>query len=503
MWYPLRRLCQSVAVGFLLAAAVMAVPSAGAAGRGIWLTPAEVRGLPMSGTAWLNVKREADAPLPQAQVSDQGSSHDTSTLAVALVAARTGDPSYRRKAADAIMDAIGTEDGPLSAGTRILPVSRNASSYVIAADLIDLHGYDARMGDRFRAWIEDLRTRVWDGKRTLGEEYETNATNHGTMAGQSVIAIAAYLGDGAALARGAKVFKGWLGDRSSHQFSRYGAAENLDDVYSFMPDPSQPRPVNPPGATKGGHSVDGVLPAEWARCGPFRWPPCYTDYAWGGLSGAVVSAELLYRAGYTDVYAWEGWALLRAYQRLYEQSQLDRAWWGEATSGNDAWQPWLANYIYGTSFPAVSPTRAGMNIGWTDWTHAAPRGMLPPVGAPQGPPGAGADRTAPMLRRLTVRPRHARRGAVVSYTLSEAARVRFRVRRCVPRNRGLRRCARYKRFRPGFTHVGRAGRNRFRFTGRVGGRRLRAGRWRLVARPTDAAGNRGHAVHTSFRIVRR
>jgi hypothetical protein len=337
----------------------------------IWLTAREVQRLPMSGAAWAGVKAVADEPLPRAQVSDQRSLHDTTTLAVALVAARMGNPGYRRKAADAIMEAIGTEDGPLSAGTRILPVARNLSSYVVAADLIDLRGYDPALEERFQVWLKELRTRVWDGRRTLAEEYETNASNHGTMAGQSVIAIAAYLGDAVALTRAAHVFRGWLGDRRSHVFSRYGAQENLADVLSFMPNPAQPRPVNPAGARKGGHNVDGVLPAEWGRCGGFRWPPCYTDYVWGGLSGALVSAEMLYRAGYADVYEWEDRALLRAYHRLHEMSLLDPVWRSEATTGDDSWQPWLVNYAYDTSFPTVSPTRPGKNMGWTDWTHGS------------------------------------------------------------------------------------------------------------------------------------
>jgi len=136
------------------------------------------------------------------------------------------------------------------------------------------------------------------------------------------------------------------------------------------------------------------------------------------------------------------------------------------------------------------------------------------------------DVAKPVARRLGVRPRSfraARRGRSivsaartrVSYRLSEAATVRFTVQRALSgrrvggrcrkltkRNRGRRKCTRYRGARGSFTHRGKAGANRFRFSGRLRGRRLRASRYRLAARPTDAAGNRGKSVRVRFRILR-
>jgi hypothetical protein len=258
---------------------------------------------------------------------------------------------------------------------------RNATSYVVAADLIDLSTFDPVKDDRFRAWIKGLRDNSYDGEEPTRRIYERRSNNHGTMCGAARAAISRYLGDAADLARTAQVLKGWLGDRQSFIFDDYPAGSE-----SYMPDPSQPRPVNPPGATKSGHNVDGMLPAEHARCGSFTWPPCYTSYPWGGLAGAVVNAEILRRAGYADVYAWESRALLRAYTRLYELSRVDEAWWHEASRGDDRWQPWLVNRIYGTAFPAVSPTRPGRNMGWTDWTHATQSGDPPPSDPPPSDP---------------------------------------------------------------------------------------------------------------------
>jgi len=51
--------------------------------------------------------------------------------------------------------------------------------------------------------------------------------------------------------------------------------------------------------------------------------------------------------------------------------------------------------------------------------------------------------------------------------------------------------------RGSFTRAGRAGTNRFHFTGRMGGRKLALGGYRLVATPTG-----GQAKRAAFRIER-
>jgi alginate lyase len=512
--------------GVCATAAIMVLaPSALAATTGIWLTPEEIRSLPTSGPAWANVKQTADSDLSQMELlSYRASLHDTATLAVALVSVRLGDPAYRQKAAREIERAIGSENGPQppGAGNRHNPAGRNITAYVIAADLIDLGGYDAALDNRFRAWIKQMRdVSTGGGEPGFSTIQEERSNNHGTMAGAARAAVSAYLGDTQQLARTAQVLKGWMGDRSSHTWPLSSFHEG---AATYMPDPSQPRPVNPVGSVVKGHDMDGAQPQELARCGLFQWPPCHTIYPWGGLAGSVVAAEILRRRGYADVFQWENRAILRAYQWLGKTTGVDRWWWTEAISGDDSWQPWLANFAYATSFPTVTPTRAGRNMGWTDWTHAG-RTLSQP-GGPQ--PLGGPDGTAPRLRRLAVTPRRlhafgrggsviaARLGARVSYALSEPATVRFTLRRaalgrrvggrCVARtrrNRGARRCVRYVRLRGAFAHGGHAGPNRFRFSGRLRGRRLRAGHYRLAAKPTDAAGNRGRAVRTSFTIVRR
>jgi len=138
------------------------------------------------------------------------------------------------------------------------------------------------------------------------------------------------------------------------------------------------------------------------------------------------------------------------------------------------------------------------------------------------------DTTSPVLDLLAVRPSAfapnssgplsitAARGASVAYSLDEAATVTFRVqrraagrrvgRRCAKptrSNRKRRRCTRWVATRGSFSHASALGVNRFHFTGWVGSRKLRRGRYRLVAVAADTAGNRARPVRAQFRIIRR
>jgi hypothetical protein len=82
-------------------------------------------------------------------------------------------------------------------------------------------------------------------------------------------------------------------------------------------------------------------------------------------------------------------------------------------------------------------------------------------------------------------------GSAVSYTASDAGTTTFQVFRIV-RGRAT--------LVPGsFTHTDKAGGNRFRFTGRVGGSKLTPGTYRLTGVP-KAAGETGPAVSARFTI---
>jgi subtilisin-like proprotein convertase family protein len=106
-------------------------------------------------------------------------------------------------------------------------------------------------------------------------------------------------------------------------------------------------------------------------------------------------------------------------------------------------------------------------------------------------------------------------GTRVTFRLSEAAKATFTVERavrgvrrrgrCVARKPGAngRRCTRWVALKSSFTRDGAAGSNSFRFTGRLGNKKLSPRQYRLVMVAKDAAGNASVPARATFRIVRR
>ena len=182
------------------------------------------------------------------------------------------------------------------------------------------------------------------------------------------------------------------------------------------------------------------------------------------------------------------------------------------------------------------------------------------------PPSGAPDTTAPVVSKLTITKRFApsskatpvaskkkktRRGGRVAYTLSEAATVELVVSRrtrgvrikrkakssakkktrCVSRTkknkRKLRReikrklrklkgkklrrrtrretrkakCTLYKK-KGTLRRAGKVGKNRHSFSGRIGKRKLKRGRYRIVVTATDEAGNASKPKRKSFKIVK-
>jgi hypothetical protein len=195
--------------------------------------------------------------------------------------------------------------------------------------------------------------------------------------------------------------------------------------------------------------------------------------------------------------------------------------------------------LYFTDSPAIAlPLVQYFQPAIADGTTAAPNNqrvnlellmnadVTPSVpGAPGTPPPAGT-LPAPALSKLRLKPRTfraARSGATVAarkrppigtrvgYRLSADATVAFRVERAKKgRRRGGkcrtparpprgRRCTRYVRVRGAFNVGGTAGSNSFKFTGRVGKRKLPRGSYRLVATPSNGT-KAGKPKRARFRI---
>jgi hypothetical protein len=153
--------------------------------------------------------------------------------------------------------------------------------------------------------------------------------------------------------------------------------------------------------------------------------------------------------------------------------------------------------------------------GGTTTPTTTPTTTTNPITAPVA--ATPLDVTGPSLSLLRLTPARIRvaRGTTVRYSLSEPARVVFRVgralvgrrvgSRCEPTtalNRALVRCLRWVRLPGGFSQAGRRGANSRWFAGRLAGRRLAAGRYRVVALSTDRAGNAGVARRAALTVIR-
>ena len=165
--------------------------------------------------------------------------------------------------------------------------------------------------------------------------------------------------------------------------------------------------------------------------------------------------------------------------------------------------------------PTIDAGVATPHLGTAD-IDGQPRsqGSAPDIGAdefvPPAPPPPPADMRRPVASILSITPgrfrartaARRRTGARISYALDENATVTFTVKRIIKRvGRGRTRTG-YRPVRGSFADAGEVGGNTLRFSGRIGGRRLKPGLYRLIALPVDAAGNTGNAVFIKFRIVR-
>lgn len=325
-------------------------PTRQVADAGMWISPGEVRALPVSGAAWANVRRAALGDWGAADLTDNNSTHDTSTLAGALVAVRTGDAALRGRVRAALAEVART-----TRFARVLEVSRSIPSYVIAADLV---GLDPVQDRGFRAFLSGLRTRPLPG-HSGGDDLLSTAlrspSNWGTMARAAMVAIDLYLGDRVQLAKVASAHRAFLGEAVADPLVYTGTAwhANRRDRAG----------INRRGATVEGRAADGVLPEDQRRTGePTGGVAPQGSYPWEALQGAMVTAVLLDRAGVVGFAAGDD-ALRRSFLWLWGPN-------ANPADGDDRWQTWLMNSIRGTAFPTEATTSPGKNMAWTDWTHA-------------------------------------------------------------------------------------------------------------------------------------
>jgi hypothetical protein len=348
----------------LLVAATLGTAPAIAASDGIWVSRSYVRSLPTSGSAWttlLNVANQTTVP-GNATLIDQDSVHSRNTMATALVAVRLGSNTLRAHVRDAIERVKGTEGSSSLQENRLLQLGRNLPGYVIAADLIQLSSFDPTFDASFRSWISGLRTRVFQGTfRTLANGDEHDPGNWGAYGGAARAAIAAYLGDATDLARSAAAMRSFT---SSVPDGRWDFRPTVHDMSWQCSYPNTAKYVPVDGAcTRNGHSLNGIMPLDMARGGGYRWAPTYTAYPRENLTGRVIEAQILFRAGYTDVFRWGSYAFTRVTNGLRRMDGLDGRWFEP-----DALAYRIVATQLGITGWGLSSRAKGRAVSGVDWT---------------------------------------------------------------------------------------------------------------------------------------
>lgn len=324
--------------------------------KGIWLSQAEIKALPTSGKAWDNVKSAAYGNWGSVDLSDNDSTHDTSTLAGALVAVRLDDASLKQKVRDAIMSTTTT-----TKYARALEASRNLTCYIIAADIIGLSGSDKTAFTSYLSRIlVDTKLSGHSGGEGIYGTALKSSNNWGGKARAATTAALLYMGDTSAMKLQDVItaHRGFLGEN---------VADQIKYTSTNWHATSDKAGVNRRGATIQGQNVDGVQPEDQRRTGEFTWPAPKGSYPWEGLQGPVITSAMLHRAGKLDFRKGGDDALVRAYHWLWNVNNNTPATNDKVS--DDRWQLWVVNKYAGVKFPTESPVTVGKNMGWTDWTH--------------------------------------------------------------------------------------------------------------------------------------
>jgi hypothetical protein len=326
--------------------------------KGIWTSAAELARIAASGPAWEAVQEGANQDCSRPDVSNQDDNTNAYVLAAAIVYARTGDIIYKDKVVAACEQLA---SGGQPEGTT-LAWARETGAYALAADLV---GYKDLA---FATWLLKMaEIYVATDDRTLRAMFELRPNNWGAHAFGSLCAIYFYIEDTTALH---EVRDYWLkGLSGPNPGYKYGS-----DL-SWHANAGSLRLINPKGAIKNGMIVDGVIPDDLRRGGPFRNPPGYTEYPWEFLQGVIMAARVLERAG-MPIWAAGDSAIYRAAHCL--QIRFEKNYGGWAVTGDDEWMLPFLDEAYGTQWSGNQPRlwKHGKNTGWGYVT-------LAPVTVPQ------------------------------------------------------------------------------------------------------------------------
>ena len=321
-------------------------------GKGLLLSPAEVKALPTSGPGWEAIMARVKSPYGGSYTLGQRDDANKDVLAHALAGARLDNAAYKGFVRDRVARIMTT---PRNSGD-LLATLRQLQTYIISADLIGLSSFDPALDARFRTWLAaEVRFEYsgGGGGGSVVSNHNKKPNNYGTHAGATRVAAALYLGDAAELKAARDVWYGWAtGDPAYSPTTRKWTGT------SWQCTASRPAGINAAGCSRDGQSLDGVIPADQVRCGEYSATPCATNYIHGATDGMTLSFWMLARQG-ENPWAWGDRAALRQMQWKYANDQ--------APYSGFRWQIPVIEAAYGVDLPGNTPTATSTNFGFADW----------------------------------------------------------------------------------------------------------------------------------------
>ena len=267
--------------------------------------------------------------------------HPGTTLASALIYARTGIESYRTKAVSLIEAARATAR---DCGNAVLSLGRQLGAYILAAD------YVGHRTSSFVAWVSSIRTQSFPSSHDLWNNLrrtsQVTSNNWGTFALASVTIADAYLRDASGLATDWAVFVDY-GDLGT---SRFVHTASYQSVWS-CPVGYEINPASCTTSQKEGAAVEDASRTTYPSIG---------GYPAEAAQGYVVQAEVLAKAGYA---AWT----------VNDRQVCRNAKWRERLSNlnytsADQYVTYMTNRRCGFSQP-VTGAPFGRIFGFTDWLY--------------------------------------------------------------------------------------------------------------------------------------
>lgn len=336
-----------------------ATPNPGGSSDYLIINRNDLINLPTNNASWNSLKSAADASGGTPDLCNQNTrNHPGTTLAAALVYARTGDQNYYNKARSMIFAAMPTLKYPCTynPSNGALSLGRQLGAYVIAADLIKLND------NNFNSWLRTARdANVGDTShptwRSLRSTARTSASNWSTFCLASLIAADRFLGDTAMLNEDWNIFKGY-GTPFGWNFTKTG---DYNEAWTCVPSDSGRSSILPiainTSCVKSGYNLDGGFVEDNSRTSF----PTVGNYPAEDAQGLVLQALLLSRAGF------DGWGVNN---QQVKRNALFRERFGNLNYSNaDYYVQWMINKFYGLNQAKVAAGSVGFGrvFGYADW----------------------------------------------------------------------------------------------------------------------------------------